>query len=80
MNRKLNVGYIGWLFHDATAFCAPYAVCDVDANRLAFLKSCAEGRPHIQDAEDAWRTHAVCLAAEHSALNGFGKEAVDYSL
>lgn len=52
---------------------------DIDANRLAFLRSCAEGRPHLQDAYSAWRTHAVCLAAEHSALNGFQKIAVDYS-
>ncbi len=52
---------------------------DIEGNRLAFLKSCAEGRPHIQDAYDAWRTHCVCLAAEKSALNGFKKIKVDYS-
>jgi predicted dehydrogenase len=53
---------------------------DIDANRLAFLRACAEGRPHLQDAYDAWRTHAVCQAAEQSALNGFQKLAVDYSV
>ncbi|MGD0090120.1 MAG: Gfo/Idh/MocA family oxidoreductase [Planctomycetota bacterium] len=52
---------------------------DIDENRRAFIRSCAEGRPHVQDAYDAWRTHCVCLAAEHSALHGFKKEAVDYT-
>jgi predicted dehydrogenase len=56
----------------------PHAFHDIDGNRLAFLKSCAEGRPHVQDAYDAWKTHCVCLAAEKSALRGFRKIAVDY--
>ncbi len=53
---------------------------NIEANRLAFLQACAEGRPHVQDAEDAWRTHCVCLAAEESALSHFEKLNVDYSL
>ena len=57
----------------------PNACHDINANRLAFLRACAEGRPHHQDAHDAWKTHAVCLAAEQSALNGSPKLAVNYA-
>jgi predicted dehydrogenase len=52
---------------------------DIEANRLAFIRSCAEGKPHLQDAYDAWRTHCVCLAAEKSALCGFRRLKVDYT-
>jgi hypothetical protein len=52
---------------------------DIAGNRLAFIRSCAEGRTHLQDAYDAWRTHCVCLAAEKSVLTGFRKLKVDYS-
>ncbi len=52
----------------------------IETNRQGFIKACAEGRDHQQTAEDAWRTHRVCLAAEKSALNGFRKVKVDYSL
>jgi predicted dehydrogenase len=57
----------------------PNACHDIRGNRLAFLRAVAEGRPHVQDARDAWRTHAVCLAAEASALGGSPKLAVDYT-
>ena len=53
---------------------------DIEANRMAFIRSCAEGRPHVQDAYDAWRTHCACLAAEQSAIEDFQKIAVDYSI
>ena len=57
----------------------PNACHDINANRMAFLLACAEGRSHHQDAHDAWKTHAVCLAAEESALNGSPKLAVSYA-
>jgi predicted dehydrogenase len=53
---------------------------DITANHLAFLESCALGRPFHQDTLDAWRTHVVCLAAERSAVEGGPKLALDYAL
>lgn len=58
----------------------PSACHDVGANRRAFFKACAEGRRHLQSAEDAWRTHAVCLAAEKSARGDFEKIKVHYAI
>jgi len=53
---------------------------DITRNRLLFLQACAEGRPHHQSIEDAWRSHCVCLTAEESAITpGFPRLAVDYS-
>jgi predicted dehydrogenase len=52
---------------------------DITQNRLTFIKACADGVPHIQDAYDAWRTHCVCLAAEQSALEECTRIKVDYS-
>jgi predicted dehydrogenase len=57
----------------------PGAHHDVTANRLAFIKSCAEGKAHVQDAYDAWRSHCVCLAAEKSALGESERLTVDYT-
>jgi predicted dehydrogenase len=51
---------------------------DIGANRRAFLKAFAEGTEHVQDAVDAWRTHAVCLAAEKSAIEDSQKIEVVY--
>lgn len=51
---------------------------DIDANRRSFFEAVANGKPHHQDAYDAWRTFAVCLAAEQSAQEGFAKVEVDY--
>jgi predicted dehydrogenase len=51
----------------------------IAVNRLAFIRACAEGRPHHQSAHDAWRSHCVCLAAEQSAREDFQKIAVDYT-
>ncbi|MBS3763373.1 MAG: Gfo/Idh/MocA family oxidoreductase [Planctomycetes bacterium] len=67
--------------HERTEELSDPAAChDIGANRRAFLKACAEGRPHLQDAEDAWRSHAVCLAAEKSAREDFQKIEVDYTV
>jgi predicted dehydrogenase len=45
-----------------------------------FIRRMATGQPPVQTAEDAWRTHAVCLACEESALTkGFPRMQVDYS-
>jgi len=52
---------------------------DIQGNRLAFLRALAEGRSHVQDAYDAWRTHAVCLAAEESARTEFRRLEIDYT-
>ncbi|MCM8769809.1 MAG: Gfo/Idh/MocA family oxidoreductase [Candidatus Omnitrophica bacterium] len=32
--KKVKVGYIGWLFYDNTEFSQPYAVCDVNEQKL----------------------------------------------
>ena len=32
--KKVNVGYIGWLSYDDTDFSVPYAVCDVNEQKL----------------------------------------------
>lgn len=53
---------------------------DITACRMQFIEACAKGTVPLQDAYDAWRSHRVCLAAEQSALNGFAKIEVDYSL
>jgi hypothetical protein len=55
------------------------AAHDITANRRAFLRACAEGRPHHQDALDAWRTHVACLAAEDSLRTGSARAEIDYS-
>ncbi len=53
---------------------------DITRNRLSFLRACAEGKPHHQSTEDAWRTHCVCLTAEESAISpGFPRLRVDYT-
>ena len=45
-----------------------------------FIRRMAGGEGPLQTAQDAWRTHAVCLAAEESALTeGFPRLKVDYS-
>jgi len=45
-----------------------------------FVRRMATGEPPVQSGEDAWRSHAVCLACEESALaHGFPRLAVDYS-
>jgi predicted dehydrogenase len=52
---------------------------DIAANHRAFLESCALGKPFHQDTFDAWKTHAVCLAAERSALEEFQRIELDYT-
>jgi len=45
-----------------------------------FMRRMGTGKPPLQTAEDAWRTHAVCLACEESALGkGFPRLKVDYA-
>ena len=41
---------------------------DIAAMRQDFIRRCSEGRAPLQDIQDAWRTHLVCLAAEQSAV------------
>ena len=43
---------------------------DISAMRRDFIRRCSEGRPPLQDIQDAWKTHLVCLAAEQSAVQG----------
>ena len=56
----------------------PNGFHDIHTNWRRFFEACSKGAPHHQDAYDAWRTFAVCLAAEESALEGFSKVEVDY--
>jgi len=45
-----------------------------------FVRRMATGEPPIQTGQDAWRTHAVCLACEESCLSDeFPRMKVDYS-
>lgn len=60
MSKKLNVGYIGWLFHDETPFCTPYAVCDVDE---AKLRAHVEKHPEVKAFTD-WRALAADPAVD----------------
>jgi predicted dehydrogenase len=53
---------------------------DIGANYEAFLRACATGKPFYQDTLDAWKTHAVCLAAEKSAIGNSPRIKVDYRL
>lgn len=51
---------------------------DIGAMRKEFIRRCAEDRPPVQDAVDAWKTHVVSLTAEESAQDGKRME-IDYT-
>jgi predicted dehydrogenase len=53
---------------------------DINAMRRAFIRRCANNEPPVQDPEDAWKTHLVCLAAEDSATTDFRRIEMDYTL
>lgn len=53
---------------------------DMSGFRRDFFRRLATGQPPMITALDSWRTHAVCFAAEQSALAGFRKIEVDYDL
>lgn len=53
---------------------------DINAMRREFISRMAHGRPPVQDALDAWKTHQVCLAAEASLKRDGARIKVNYRL
>lgn len=49
MGRKVNIGYIGWFSYDDREFSRPYAVCDINKDKV---RDYLQKYPHLKAFSD----------------------------